>query len=275
MQAQSHQCRLYPSAREPPPQSSTRSRHRQCCQRLTPISHILADDHDDLRHSRPRSRVSAQRGSSPVLEVPNKQQRLSWEATQPHSSPPFPPTKHQGSSPSPPPPVRQYKPSTSTSTIARPPSPVQVQAQDQVSRTGKHKAKPLAPEPTQSELLAREEIRVLRQELIKARTMNISQGSFGPGGSTSALQSRKPQPPSSLFLLFNRTVAEWRGVQVQSCPPNWHGGVHPLRTRIRKQDDIRPLSLRATVRKNRILYQASAREGLVLRPCFDFCVPPF
>lgn len=171
LQAQSHQCRLYPSAHEPPPQST--------------------DDHDDLRRSRPRSRVSSQRGL-PVPEVPEKQQRLAWEATQPLSSPPFPPMKHQGSFPSPPPSVHQYKPSTSTSTIVRLPSPVQAQAQDQVSRTGKHRAKPLAPEPTQSELLAREEIRVLRQELIKART--ISQGSFGPGGSTSALQSRSIVP---------------------------------------------------------------------------------
>ena len=223
-----------------------------------------------MRRSRPRSRVSSQRGL-PVPEVPEKQQRLAWEATQPLSSPPFPPMKHQGSFPSPPPSVHQYKPSTSTSTIVRLPSPVQAQAQDQVSRTGKHRAKPLAPEPTQSELLAREEIRVLRQELIKART--ISQGSFGPGGSTSALQSRKPRSPSSLFLLFNRAIAKCRDVQARSCPLRWHGGVHPLRTRIRKQGDTRLLSLRATVRKNKILHQASAREGLVLRPCLGCCVP--
>lgn len=223
-----------------------------------------------MKRSRPRSRVSSQRGSS-VLEVPDRQQRLAWEATQPLSSPPFPSTKHQGSSPSPPPPVHQYKPSTSTSTIARPSSPVQAQAQDQVSRTGKHKAKAPTPEPTQSELLAREEIRVLRQELIKART--ISQGSFGPGGSTSALQSRKPRSLSSLFRFFNRAIAKGRDVQARSCPPRWHGGVHPLRTRIRKQGDTRLLSLRATVRKNKILHQASARAGLVLRPCLGCCVP--
>ncbi|ETW76974.1 hypothetical protein HETIRDRAFT_388552 [Heterobasidion irregulare TC 32-1] len=167
LQAQSHQCRLYPPA---------------CPQ--TP------ETHDYLKRLPTRS---PRRGSSPApFKVPERPKDRSREAT-PLSSLPRAQKKRRHSSSSPPPPIRQPKPSTSTSTS---PSQATRSAQDQDAGKGKRKAKPLASEPIQFELLAREEIRVLRQELSKARGMNITSqgGSFGLGGSTSALQSRSVMP---------------------------------------------------------------------------------
>ena len=169
--------------------------------RLISVSHLSAETHDYLKRLPTRS---PRRGSSPApFKVPERPKDRSYEAT-PLSSSPRPPMKRRHSSSSPPPPVRQPKLSTSTSTS---PSKATRSAQDQDVGKGKRKAKPLASEPTQSQLLAREEIRVLRQELSKARSMNNTSqgGSFGLGGSTSALQSRKP-PFLFLSLCFLRSI---------------------------------------------------------------------
>ncbi|THH14468.1 hypothetical protein EW146_g5865 [Bondarzewia mesenterica] len=168
LQARSRQCRLHPSAYDAAPEShSTR--------------------HTPHRIKRPRhTSPSPSRASSPPpLKAPEDFKSPAPDDTT--------------ESPSPKPSQAEKRSRSSNSNLEAPltrskSSKLRSRTDDKDERKGKRKAKPLASEPTQAELLAREEILVLKHELAKARTMNMSQGSFGPGGSSSGLQSRSVAP---------------------------------------------------------------------------------